>query len=401
MSSATSVAVPHYGLFCATWGSFSERSGLADLAQTEANAVALRTAIDSIGALKSEPTLLHDATGTACLGELERFLAAEGGDVVVYLSSHGLVPSGVNQFFRLATGETEDQGDFARTLVMAEVVQRLAGHSAGRKLLIVDACYSGKSAAALTSSGGGDLDLPEEICFLLATDSYSAALAPAGEALTAFTGSLAAMLVEGLPDRGPQLTMRSIYSELRSSAEAEGASQPWMISTGSAAETIAFRNAASAVDGDAGSAEFAELIADFDHRTEILYVDDEENLREDFREELERAPPPPSTLAISTSSSSTCCLLETIPQPTSSSSAPARRPTRCSCWSAVVRRARRRTGNGSTRSSSIRAGSTASSGSRTRPEWSLSTRTGSARPGATPFPTSTACSPPWRWSPSG
>jgi len=283
----TTLESPRYRLFCATWGSFSGESGLEDLTQTQANATALTTALTTLDALIDEPVLMHDTEGPACLTALDEFLVPDGDDVILYFASHGLVPSGANQFFRLATGDTRDVEDMMRAFVIAEVIDRLSRSGSGRRLVIIDACYAGKAASALVARGAVDLDLPDDICVLFSTDPFSVAKAPAGDSLTAFTGSLAEVLMRGLPDRGPRLSMRSIFSHLRASAEPLEIPQPWLVSTGTAAETITFRNAATGGD-DAGT-EFGERVAAFEHRTEILYVDDQEALRVRFRAELERA----------------------------------------------------------------------------------------------------------------
>lgn len=282
--------LPAYRLFCATWGSFSPESGLEDLVQTQGSAIALSTAMKAIGALAAEPTLVHDVGAAQCLDELERFLEPGQQDVVLYFASHGLVPGGSNQFFRLATCETRKPEDMNRAFVVSEAVEKVAQCGEGRKLFIVDSCYSGKAATTLVSNGGIDLDLPREACLLLSTDPFTAMPVPPGEPLTPFTGGLAEVLMRGLEDRGPQLSVRSIYTHLHTLAQTKEMPLPELTSTGSAAETIAFRNVASRNgDGRAGGEVFAERVADYEHRTEILYIDDEDELREKFRHELEGA----------------------------------------------------------------------------------------------------------------
>lgn len=276
---------PRYRLFCGTWSTFKDKSGLASLPQTQANATALADALGSIGALSGEPKLVHDAPGGACLSALEEFVA-EPGDAVIYFASHGLVPSGASQFFRLATGETEGMDDMMRAFMFSEALERLTARGSGRKLVVIDACYSGKAATSLLGHSGVDLHLPQDICVLFATDPFTAASAPDEQKLTAFTGSLAALLRSGLPGRGPQLSVRAIYGYFESSAKGLNIPAPWLITTGNAAEMVTFRNAESDGARDGG---YGELVAAFDHRTEILYVDDEENLRASFRTELERA----------------------------------------------------------------------------------------------------------------
>lgn len=277
---------PRYRLFSSTWGSFSGESGFDDLLQTEKSAVALATAFDSLGALEGEPLHIHDYSGPAAMSALNGFLEESEGDAIFYFASHGLVPTGSNQYFRLATGDTRDIGDMAGSFFVAEAIERLSRSGGGRKLLIVDACYSGKAAGSILSRSSLDIDVPPEICMLAATDSFTAARAPEGDPLTAFSGSLAQVLVEGLPTTGPQISVQSIFSHLSSSAELEELPRPTLISTGGSAELITFRNAAGSGGGndDLG---FDEIVSNFEHRTEILYVEDEERFRVQFKEHLE------------------------------------------------------------------------------------------------------------------
>lgn len=276
---------PRFGLFTATWGTFNPASKFVALTQTSANAEVLADALDTLGALNGARSHAHDLPGGACLDQLERFLDEAGDDVILYFASHGMVPSGASQFFRLATTETRDVDDTMRAFVLAEVIEKLNRRRRGRKLVIIDACYSGKAAASLLGSSGVDLDLPGDICVLFATDPFTAAHADPEDALSVFTSALADVLVNGLEGRGPQLSVRSIFVHLESALAALQAPKPWLVTTGSGAEEIAFRNAASRGSGY----DFSQRVAEFDHRTEILYVDDERTFRDDFKDELEGA----------------------------------------------------------------------------------------------------------------
>lgn len=289
MPEASVLQVPRYRLFGATWGSFAPESELRSLEQTKGSALALSTAMETLDALREEPVLIHDVPGPACINELDRFLDAPGRDVILYFASHGLVPSGANQFFRLATGDTRDVDDLNRAFVIAEVIEKLIRTGPGHKLVILDACYSGKAAASLLSRGAVDLDLPGETCVLFSTDPFTQASAVSNGALTAFTGSLAEILVRGVPGRGPRLSVRSVYSALQATAQVADLPMPWLVSTGSAAERITFQNAAAATSGDDADADFGQRVAAFDHRTEILYVEDSARQRNQFKAELEKA----------------------------------------------------------------------------------------------------------------
>ena len=150
-----------------------------------------------------------------------------------------------------------------RAFVVAEAIDLLSRTPGGCKLVIIDACYSGKAASSLLARGSVDLDLPEDICVMFSTDPFTAAQAGPHSSLSRFTQDLAETLIRGLPGRGPALSVRSIYSHLRQTSQSTDLPQPALISTGTAAETITFRNVASWDDGSQNGTAFAERVATF------------------------------------------------------------------------------------------------------------------------------------------
>jgi CheY-like chemotaxis protein len=250
--------------------------------------VALETALKVLDALEGEATLLRDPEAWEALHALDGVLAA-GGDVILYLASHGLTAPGANEVFRLATGETHDVMDGEGAFVVADAIDRIAGSGPGRRLLIIDAPYRGRPVEALDEENV-TLDLPDDLCLLFSTDPFNPGQQPKVDVLTAFTGDLTSVLFQGIEGRGPELSLRAIYAHLRAVAEASEQPLPGLLSNGKVAETITFKNAApDELADDDGGADHGERVVAFEHRTEILYVDDQEQYRVDFRRELERA----------------------------------------------------------------------------------------------------------------
>jgi CheY-like chemotaxis protein len=278
-----------FRVFCATWSEFNVESSFPVLSQTGAGAVALGTALQGIDALADDCVHLHGLDGATCFTAVDDFLERRDEDVILYFASHGLVPSGANQYFRLAAADTRDAGDMTRALVMAEVIDRLGRSPAKRKLLIIDACYAGKAATALLANGSVDLELADEMCVLFATNPFTQAIAPPGDSLTDFSGRLVELLARGLPGAGPRFSMTAAYEALKRQAEAGGPPAPWMIATGNAADQITFPNQAHQPATKGQQPPSAEERGSDDHAANILYIDDERRPRRDFKEQLEGA----------------------------------------------------------------------------------------------------------------
>ncbi|MGW3200629.1 caspase family protein [Streptomyces sp. NPDC001118] len=93
----------------------------------------------------------------------------------------------------------------------------LSARKAPRKVVVLDCCFSGRAMAG-SMSDPANLAAHSEIAgtyILTAAAETKTALAPPGEAYTAFTGELLRLLREGLPDAPEYLTLDLIYANLR------------------------------------------------------------------------------------------------------------------------------------------------------------------------------------------
>lgn len=277
---------PRYRLFCATWSNFHENAGFPNLPHTQNGAHEFSRVLRLIDVLEDEAVHLYDRDGVACITAVDDFLALPGDAVILYFASHGMPPGGSNQLFRLATGDTREATDLTRAFPMVEVIDRLSRSPASRKLLVVDACYSGNAASSMLLFSGDNWSAPDGLCLLASSSPFESSLAPEGDLLTTFTASLTTLLRAGTRDDGPTLSVRILFEQLRTDAEERQIPRPWMVASGSAADSIVFRNPAL---GAAGTdvAQRSENTARYDHRAEILYVDDESDNRETFAAELE------------------------------------------------------------------------------------------------------------------
>ncbi|MFI2031105.1 caspase, EACC1-associated type [Streptomyces buecherae] len=89
----------------------------------------------------------------------------------------------------------------------------------GRRVVILDCCYSGNAVEGLSSHEVDDLVAIEGSYVMTATPRNALAMAPSGEPYTAFTGELLNVIRQGVPDRAEQqhLSLDDVYAAIRRS----------------------------------------------------------------------------------------------------------------------------------------------------------------------------------------
>lgn len=283
---AISEDVSRYRLFCATWTKFESSSGLPALPEAAESARGLSSALRELDLLIEEPVRLINQTGVACITNLEHFLKTPGDDVIIYLSSHGLVSQGDSPLFRLATCDTRQASDLTRALPLLEVTALLGKSEAARKLLIVDACYAGRAGAGLWNQVINEANLTSEMC-LLASSSPLESSRVSSDGLTAFASALVSTLRSGLAGRPETITIADLCEAVNVIQTKRDVSTAHMVAQGNVGQRLRFRNPAANLRIDPSA--FANRVARYDYRAEILYVDDEAEPRKTFVEALNRA----------------------------------------------------------------------------------------------------------------
>lgn len=163
--------------------------------------------------------------------------------LLVYYAGHGLVPMDTDQFCLALPSSTKDFTDTA--LRYSDV--RAAVNSARpttAKAVILDCCYA---ARAVKGGMGAPPSLHERAriegaCTLTACDETTRALAPPGDAYTAFTGELINALGIGVNDGPEFLDFGTIYHYLLVELEAKSRPRPQLFSKGSPHELCLVRN---------------------------------------------------------------------------------------------------------------------------------------------------------------
>jgi hypothetical protein len=156
----------------------------------------------------SSPSQVLDAVHEAARVATETLL--------VYYAGHGLLDPHTDELYlalpessvhRLYTGVRFE--DLRRELV--DVAQ------ASAKVVILDCCYSGR---AMLGGMSGSTDMADQAriegTYLMTASAENVrAQAPVGEDFTAFTGELATVLGQGVPDGPDYLTAETIYWHVR------------------------------------------------------------------------------------------------------------------------------------------------------------------------------------------
>jgi hypothetical protein len=191
----------------------------------------------------------QDEVGAA----LDDAVNAAGDTVIVYYAGHGLLtPRGA---LHLAVANT-DPARVAYTAVPIDWIRMaLAESPAKNRILILDCCFSGHAASAMTSvpsvvTAAIDISGTYTITSAPAT---STSIAPPGDRFTAFTGELLRVLRDGVPGAGDLLSMRDIYTALVRGLRSRGMPRPQHLGTGLADHIALGPNAASNPGKSTGS----------------------------------------------------------------------------------------------------------------------------------------------------
>ncbi|MGW0631139.1 caspase family protein [Streptomyces sp. NPDC002758] len=180
------------------------------------------------------------------LDTINRSAERAGDALVVYYAGHGLADPQSNDLYLALPGTRKES---LYTALPYEWVRRaLLSPSvpARRKVVILDCCYSGRAL-------GGRMNGPDHIAdhaliegtyVLTACAETRPALAPEGEALTAFTGELVTALYEGIADGPPLLDMDTLYRHLFTQLKAKSRPEPQQRNRNFAGQIALARNRA-------------------------------------------------------------------------------------------------------------------------------------------------------------
>ena len=153
------------------------------------------------------------------------------GALLLYYVGHGVL-SGRGE---LCLTVTSTQPDLPETsgLPWNELADVLRTSPARSRLSILDCCFAGQAIEALAGDGHSllaDITYAEGVYTLTATTRNRAAHVPPADqqegTCTSFTGELRDVILDGIPDHAPRLTLGEIYPVLRRRLVAKGLPAP-------------------------------------------------------------------------------------------------------------------------------------------------------------------------------
>jgi CheY-like chemotaxis protein len=275
-------------LLCATWSEFHAEMRLPSLPQTKRGAKELAETLQLHGTLEDEPILLSDRDSTSFMNALDDFLSVPSKLAIIYLASHGMLPTATEPLYRLATGDTRGPNDLVRSLPITEVLRTIDAKSE-RTLLIIDSCYSGRSSRELMGKPATFDESPggHQLCILASSSPYEPSIAIPNAPLTEFSHELLEILRAGIPARN-HLSVDDVHDAIRKVALGRSLPQPWVFSQGTASKVPFFANMANRTDAEAQVEDRVEVGTEaFDHRAAILYIDDEPVQLASFKDAVE------------------------------------------------------------------------------------------------------------------
>ncbi|NXY98879.1 caspase family protein [Streptomyces sp. BR123] len=153
-----------------------------------------------------------------------RAAAAQATDtLLVYFAGHGLVDTDTDELF---LGLPNARTGYAYTGIEYRHLRPAVLRAPSlRRVVVLDCCYSGLAANAM--SGGADLASHakvEGVCLLAA--AHAIARAEEGERNTAFTGELLRVLDHGVADGPALIDLNTLYEQARARLVARGLPEP-------------------------------------------------------------------------------------------------------------------------------------------------------------------------------
>jgi WD40 repeat protein len=176
-----------------------------------------QTLVDRCGLPAEHLRVLRDPADPIAFGSVLTEVAEQAEDVfVLYYVGHGLISPGDE--LHLATRATDDlsRGLAYKALPYSAVRDALAASPAGLVVVILDCCFSGRAHASFGTpvADAFHLGYVRGSYLLASAAADEAALAPAGQRHTAFSGELMRLLRAGDPTAPPELTLDHAFRVL-------------------------------------------------------------------------------------------------------------------------------------------------------------------------------------------
>lgn len=225
---------------------YDDGSDLGDLPSARDTVEALRAVlIEQCGLDEATvPPPVHDPASPADIGEVLRAQAAQATDVLLfYFCGHGLIGGDGQLYLASARTRRDDLANLAyAALSYPQVLATLAECRATNIVIVLDCCYAGRAAtpAVSVSSMLAGPGVPAGGYVLAAVGPNAEAVAPPGEAHTAFGDALITLLRDGVVDGPRELRLTDVFRYLEHACADWG--RPCSYAVGSASDLIVADN---------------------------------------------------------------------------------------------------------------------------------------------------------------
>jgi len=237
--------LPGIRILLAGAGTFTSESVLADLPAVAPTINEIkRVLVERCGMAPESIRELLDPRTPVELGRAIADVTEQAEDLVIlYYVGHGLVASDGGLY--LSTAATL-QGTHIRHSAVAyhDVRQYLLESPARHRVVVLDCCFSGRAAGALSGPDVAGLTAVSGSFVLTSAGREEVALAPPGEPLTAFSGRLIRLLDEGDPAGPAEFDLRYVYEYLARVLPAAGFPRPRTAQDGNAGALVIAPNRA-------------------------------------------------------------------------------------------------------------------------------------------------------------
>lgn len=215
---------------------------LEDLPAVQANLPALRSLLTGPGApfLTGHCGSLIDPASTREVSAAIRQAAKEATDtLLIYYAGHGLLDE--RGELHLAIPDSDHTSVHDTSLPYDWIRRAISTTRAGRRIVILDSCYSARAFGAQSESV---IDVAEvDGTYVMAAAGETAvALAPPGETYTAFTAELLTTLQDGVPGAAELLDLNVIFRHLQGRLKAKRRPVPLDLDRNSLGATPFIRN---------------------------------------------------------------------------------------------------------------------------------------------------------------
>lgn len=166
--------------------------------------------------------------------------------LMLYYAGHGVLSQRGDPFLAVTDTDPDPRRVRYSGVPMEWLRSALADSQAHNRILILDCCFSGHAAEAMSGAASaviGDLDIRGTYT-LASAPANSSAVAPVGARFTAFTDELLGALRQGITGGGPLLTLGDIFPALTRALLARGVPRPQHLGTGLADRIALVHNAA-------------------------------------------------------------------------------------------------------------------------------------------------------------